>query len=141
MGVRTPIVFSLPGRVPSGAIQSALASTTDVFATLLDYGGAPPPAAGSGRSLRPVIEGTAESVRAAVIGYMPASESDASGGYFLRTSRWYFIDFEAREDELYDMERDPAQQRDVAAEHPSQVELLRARIDAWKAGVRSYAGL
>ena len=36
---------------------------------------------------------------------------------------------------LFDVERDPAQQHDVAAEHPQVVAKMRAHLDHWWAGV------
>lgn len=42
-------------------------------------------------------------------------------------NRWRLIDGS----ELYDMEADPGQKTDVAAEHPEQVKAMRAFYDAW----------
>ena len=63
---------------------------------------------------------------------MPRARSDPAGGTFLRTPRWYFIEFESREDELYDMAVDPDQAREVSKQHPEQVEEFRRRIRVWR---------
>ena len=50
----------------------------------------------------------------------------------IRVGRWKLL---RRRDgaELYDLEADPNEARDVAAEHPERVRALGARLDAWAA--------
>ena len=139
MGVRTPIIFYGPGVVPTGRVHDSLASAVDLVATILDYAGAPQPAAWRGRSLRPVIDAESTSVRDAVIGYMPITELDAWGGYFVRTRDWYFIQFGRRKSELYDMTADPEQIHDVADEHPALVQRFTEMIRTWSAENRGVS--
>jgi arylsulfatase A-like enzyme len=56
-GVRTPVVFHWPGKIPGGKMSDALISTLDVTPTILDYAGVEIPESYAGRSLRPMLEG------------------------------------------------------------------------------------
>jgi uncharacterized sulfatase len=142
LGVRTPIVFHWLGRVPARLRPHVLVSTVDLMPTLLDYAGIPVPADLPGCSLRPVLEGRAASIRDAVIGHLqddvseaPAVEPPTAGeqGYFARTSRWYYIRHDAEDrEELYDAERDPGQEHNVAGARPGVVRQFRRRIRAWE---------
>jgi arylsulfatase A-like enzyme len=143
LGVRTPVVFRWPGRIPGGAHSDAFVSFVDVMPTLLDYAGIPIPSDLSGRSVRPVIEGRADGVRDAIVGTMTLVRQDGAagehrvegpGGEFMRTRRWYYLGYHGEDrHELYDMESDPGQQHDIAAAHPEVVDRLRRQIHQWKA--------
>lgn len=150
VGFRTPVIFSWPGHIPAGRASAALVSTVDVFATLLDYAGAELPADRSGRSLRPVLEGRADGVRDVIIGAMdevrasvaagqpPADDErdTRAGGRFLRDRRWHYLWYEEGDDELYDLEEDPAENHNVAAQHAERIEEFRRRVREWDAETR-----
>ncbi|MBW2419440.1 MAG: sulfatase-like hydrolase/transferase [Deltaproteobacteria bacterium] len=150
LGFRTPILLSWPGHVPAGGVHEELVSSVDLFPTFLDYAGAASRPERPGTSLRAFLEKRADWTRDAVIGRMNflrwdsrAAKSDDHDGVvrqpasFVRTREWHYIWHETRgEDELYDMTRDPAQERDVAAEHPELVTDFRARIEAWRSEMR-----
>jgi arylsulfatase A-like enzyme len=54
-----------------------------------------------------------------------------------RTERWHYIwNTETGEDALYDMQQDPHEERNIAAQHPDVVRQLRERIEAWHATVQ-----
>ena len=59
-GVRTPVFFSLPGKIESGQRFDGLVSTNDIYPTILDYAGVDVPQSAAGVSLRPAIEGKSE---------------------------------------------------------------------------------
>lgn len=57
-GIRVPAIASLPGTIPEGEIRDALATSLDLFPTILDLAGAgdrAPVHPTAGRSLRPVL--------------------------------------------------------------------------------------
>jgi uncharacterized sulfatase len=153
LGFRTPIIFNWPGRVPAGTVHADLVSTVDLLPTLLDYAGIELPAGLPGHSLRPLIEGSDNWARDTVIGNMrqwrvPKPPGDTSGGahmvsgdaFFLRTPKWRYIWFaDQGMEELYDMESDPEENRDVAQEHPILAAMFRARIVAWQAEMKAGA--
>jgi arylsulfatase A-like enzyme len=147
LGFRTPIVLSLPVRVPSGRVVEELVSTVDLLPTALDYAGVPIPAFLPGVSIRPLVEGTGGRGREFLVGSVnsvrPIEERtryhfvgdlmvDENASY-LRSRRWHFIQYEDRGiEELYDVQSDPDEEHDVARSRPDLVERFRAEIAAWK---------
>jgi arylsulfatase A-like enzyme/Flp pilus assembly protein TadD len=122
--IAVPMILAGPG-LPGGRSISTLSRTIDLPATILDYLGLPP-ALGSGRSLRSAIEGKDEPSRVAYaeslygfhhLGFSPL--------YALETGRHRFI--EAPRRELYDVELDPGETRDILQQERSvSRELSRA---------------
>jgi uncharacterized sulfatase len=149
-GLRTPIIYNWPSVVPAGQVIDALVSTVDLFPTFLDYAGVPPLPDRFGKSLRPLIEGGAPKIHDAIVGTMPvlradvpgAEESSPSlgpGGSFCRTETWHYISYAGSGEALYNVEVDPEEAHDVAAEHPRVVAQLRAEILAWQRAMRASA--
>ena len=60
--------------------------------------------------------------------------------YNLRNTRWSYVHYlDRRVEELYEIEADPAEKRDVAAKHPELVRRFRAEVEAyWKSITRRY---
>lgn len=135
LGFRTPIVLSQPGTLEPARFEDALVSIADLFPTLLDYAGAAIPDGRPGRSLRPLIEGRAPWSREALIGHMHVIRNKPgdriTGGYFWRSSRWHYLQPELLPVELYDVEADPRETRNVAREHPDVVARAIRAIRRW----------
>ena len=128
-----PLIVKPPGSEEGPRVEDALVGTTDIFATIRDYAGLPPPprARSSGRSVRPLIEGTDLHRDDAV--FMEQEETRA-----IRTRRWLLMRRFGPtpygfEDELYDLESDPDERRNVAKDpaHRADFAELSARIDAF----------
>jgi len=134
LGLRTPILFHWRGRIPSGERLDALVSILDVVPTLLDYAGVEAPAALTGRSLRPLIEGRGSVLRDAIVLRVDSARPEAGGttgvaGYAVRSPDWYYVRHDAGgREELYDALADPDQQRALAAVRPDVLERMRARL-------------
>ncbi len=62
--LRIPLLFRLPGRVPSGTRHDDLVASLDIAPTVLDLMGFPEPEGFQGRSLRPALEGNELPARA-----------------------------------------------------------------------------
>ncbi len=148
MGVRTPLVFHGPGRVPGGRVIDELVSTVDLVPTLLDYAGVDVPAELPGRSLRPVLEGgegpgrevvvgSAGRVRAKRVTVQEPSLTRPTRAFWARSRRWHYVRNESRDvDRLYAMGPDLDEGRaDVADRHPDVVEQMRSAVEAWKVEV------
>jgi uncharacterized sulfatase len=147
LGFRTPIVLSWPGRVPAGQVREELVSTVDLFPTLLAWAGGEARSDRPGFDLGPLIEDGGSWPRETVIGSMrfvrphplrpadrgPLSRVAEEPAFFLRTPRWYYIWYEDwGSEQLYDMESDPQQSRDVVDEHPELGRRFRAQVEAWR---------
>lgn len=122
--VRVPLVFLYPGlREAVGKELSGVHSQIDLAPTLLAALGIPQPEPWQGRSIlgepqpqRPVYLVTVSNY--AVLG--------------LRQGRWkYHYWVEQGQEELYDLQRDPAERHDLAARHPRLCEQFRRRLAAW----------
>ena len=101
-GLRTPAILSWRTKIPPGVVREELVSVVDLYATLLDYGGARALESCQGESLRPWIEGAADApfrgrdaLYGAVYTYTPAEiEADAARdayGLWARTARYKYV--------------------------------------------------
>jgi N-acetylglucosamine-6-sulfatase len=106
-GIHMPLLVRGPG-VPAGSTTTKMALNTDYFPTFTDLGGAPTPNYVDGRSLRPVLDGSAASWRSAVLlEQRKGSESD-SGLYGIRTSGGMkYVEYNGGFRELYNLSTDP----------------------------------
>ena len=126
---RVPFIMAGPG-VPEGRDCSGLNYSYDVFATLLDLAGVDSPAAIESRSLVPQFKDTSSTRDEVVSVYKDCQR-------MLKTDRWklieYRVDGESRT-ELFDLQTDPAELHDIAAdtENQSRLQSLRERLVAWQ---------
>ena len=148
LGFRTPIVFNWPGRIPADVVRDELVSSVDLFPTLLDHAGVEAPGDRSGVNLRGVIEGSDSWPRTYIAAHMrdirssglrPEGAKDKAHepAALVRTEDWHYIDYEEwGVGELFDVNRDPGQSRNVVADHPEVAARLREEISLWKERMR-----
>lgn len=126
-----PLMVAGPDIAPGRC--EALTSHVDILPTFLDYAGAPTPPQVQGSSLRPLLERSASAVHDAVfVEYNGNAAPDAFQRCVVQ-GRHKYIHNEGDRDELYDLQTDPWEQRNVAHE-PASRELrreLRARLSRW----------
>ncbi len=93
----------------------------------------------SGVNLLPLLEGESLGERAM---YVESEYCSLNYGWAPLASvvrgKWKLI--EAPTPELYDLEADPREERNLAADHPDAVESLRAELDRLRGGMRSHVG-
>ncbi len=106
---RVPLVFAGPG-VAAGARCARPAELLDVFPTLADLAGLPVPPAVEGTSLVPQLR-DARAPRET-----PAITTHGPGNHTVRSQRWRYIRYADGSEELYDLEADPNEWRNLAAE-------------------------
>jgi len=154
LGFRTPILFNWPARLPGGRRAGGLVSEVDLFTTLLDFAGLEAPPDRTGINLRPALLGGGASSRKTVIGSMgslrpperapavpPGAQEDLvryERAYFLRNESWHYIWYADAEkfgdrdaEELYRIDEDPREERNVVSEHPELARGFRAEIQSW----------
>jgi uncharacterized sulfatase len=129
LGFRTPLVVSWPGVLAAGARDDRLVSLVDVFATILDFAGAEPVPCASGRSLLPLLVGRGDFQRESVIG---GRYDERPRPWFLRTRTWRYVWFPGDQpEELYEIEEDPFETRNVADAHREQIRRFRDELARW----------
>ena len=135
-GIRVPLIARWPGKVPAGATSAWLAAHYDLLPTLLEIAGVGVPASLEGKldgaSFAPILLGTPGGVREHEFLYW---EFHGYGGQqAVRLGRWKGIRTNLHAGltplELYDLEADPGETKDLAAEHPEVVARLHAILAA-----------
>jgi arylsulfatase A-like enzyme len=128
---RVPIVMALPGQLDGGRAVTERVRSTDIAPTILELEGLEADPRMSGRSMMPLVRGQKEEPRAVV------TEGRASRA--LLWGRWHLIthDIADFEEQLFDLDVDPGERRNVAHAHPDVVAEMRARLAAAVANQRA----
>lgn len=137
-GLRVPAIFEWPG-VIEPRITHYPACTVDLFPTVADLLGLSDDVFVKpldGISLKPLFQGDQEPPPRA----LPFRFGEKSA---LIETRYKLLsnNFRKGEYELYDLQQDPAETRDIAAEQPEEFKRLRGLMEDWHASVdASFAG-
>jgi len=124
-GIRVPAIARWPGRVPAGAVSDQVACFTDFFPTAAEFAGTAAPAGLDGLSFVPALLGRPREGLWHRFLYWEFHERGFSQAVLME-GRWKAVR-NRRPDlplELYDLEVDPGETRDVAAEHPQVLSLI-----------------
>lgn len=131
-GIRAPLHVRWPNVLRTPRTVEQVALTMDLAPTLLRAAGAPP-APTDGIDLLPFLKGEREPApRTAFWRYKRAKNVRRA----VRHGDWKLVD-DNGERGLFDLARDPGEQRDLLAERPEVVRDLDARLAAWERDVRS----
>jgi arylsulfatase A-like enzyme len=126
-GHRVPCWIRWPrGNLGAPRDIDALTQCQDLLPTLIELCGlqVPAGAAFDGTSLAPLLRGAAQPELEDRILVVQQRPNKGQGAVMWR--KWRLV-----QEELYDISRDLAQTKDVAAEHPDIVQRLRAHYDRW----------
>ena len=153
-GSRVPLFMRWPAAKWKSHVAKPLASHIDLYPTLLDLCGVTPPAGlrVDGVSLRPLLENEDFTWPERVLfTHNPIDETNKFPGA-VRTARHRLVreikgpaggssakanDESATAWQLYDMEADPGEEKNIAAKHPDLVRSLSQRYDEWFADIAS----
>lgn len=147
-GFKVPFIIRWPGKAQAGTVCSQMISLADILATTAEIVGEPLPApataAEDSRSFLPAVLGDPAT------GLRPDMIVHSSSGVFaIRKGPWKWIEgvpvdeirpgtrkaaasqFHAQ---LYNTQVDPAETKDVSAEHPEVVAELRALLNRYRDG-------
>lgn len=138
-GIRVPMVIRWPGHTQAG-VSSTPVVATDLFPTVLEVAGLEPtPGVPSdGESLVPLLDGRGELERDAIFFHYPnyAFHGGNRLGSAVRSGPWKLIENFADDSvELYDLEADIGETKDVAGANPETANALREMLHAWRAEV------
>lgn len=126
--VGTPLVFCGPG-APAGQRRTAQCMLRDLYPTFCELAGAAIPPCVQGKSLLPVLADEKVAPYNAVFGYFGAVQR------MIRTERFKLIHYPQIDRwQLFDLQADPNELRDLAAEprHKATLADLRGKLIAWQ---------
>jgi N-acetylglucosamine-6-sulfatase len=138
--IRIPLVVRYPPRVAAGSTPGQLVLSLDLAPTLLELAGLTPPAAMQGRSLLPIFGNAAGAWRSS---FLVEYFSDTvfprirNMGYVaVRDTRFKYIQYRELEgmDELYDLEADPYEERNLIDAPASRETLARMQAELRRLG-------
>jgi arylsulfatase A-like enzyme len=133
-GTRIPLLVRWPGVTKAGSASSVPVITPDLFATLADgMNWKLDTKEIDGASLLPLLKGGHSLQRDAIFWHYPHYHPGGATPYSaVRLGSFKLIHFfEDDRDELYDLEKDPAEKTDLAGKNPDKAKELRQRLEAW----------
>jgi arylsulfatase A-like enzyme len=126
-GVRSPLLVRWPNHIKAGSIIKPIAAAIDLHPTLLDLAGvkAVNPLPFDGDSLAPLLFGKTDKTPDRMLFQHWAGKISAR-------TRQYRFDAVGK---LFDMSADPAQTKDVSADHADIVKSFTEAVERWKKNV------
>jgi arylsulfatase len=116
-GIRVPLIARWPGRIATGSINNHVSAFWDLMPTLAELAGAAVPRQIDGISILPTLLGARSRRRHEYLYWEYARKMQA-----VRLGGWKGVRLSPHEKiELYDLGRDPGEQKDVASDHPEIV--------------------
>jgi len=140
-GTREPLIISWPGHVAPGTTVAEPVTSTDFYPTLLEAAGLPlmPEQHCDGVSLMPLFEGADSLQRDAIFWHYPHyGNQGGTPGCSMRQGPWKLIEFfEDNHLELYHLEEDPGESRNLAEEKPDRARKMHQRLQEWRESVHA----
>jgi arylsulfatase A len=131
-GIRVPMIARWPGTIPAGRVSDHVWAHWDVLPTLADVAGAKPPSAIDGTSMARALRGESQPPQPFL--YWEFHERGFQQA--VRMGKWKAVRLKAGTPiELYDLETDPGEARDVAAAKPDIV----AKVEAYLKTARTQS--
>ena len=132
-GTRVPGILCWPGRVPAGRTSPALGSVLDVLPTACAAAGVRVPAdVDGGIDLVRVANGERTDRTLFFEFHFPQRGVEPSLPMAVRRGKWkLFADHDFRSVQLYDLEADVGEVRDVAPQKPEVASTLRLDLQRW----------
>jgi arylsulfatase A-like enzyme len=133
-GLRVPLIMRLPGRLPAGEWRNQVASLQDIYPTVLEVAGVEPVATISGQSLLPLVDNPGLERQQPLFWEAPFLAGQAVS-MLSADGRWRFAAYRAPGQPpvelLYDLENNPAGDRNVVASQSGQRASMASRLEEW----------
>ena len=131
-GIREPMIAWWPGTITGGRTTDLLSAFWDVMPTLLDLAGVVPPAGIDGISMLPTLLGKSTQKKH---DYLYWEFHEQKGKQAVRAGKWKAVrlnlaDKDNCTTELYDLEKDPGEEKNLAGQYPSIVKKMTGIMNA-----------
>jgi len=158
-GIRVPFFMNWPGEIAAGSKSSEPINGVDLFPTLCEIGGAEMPKGqfADGVSLVSLVKGDVEDLNVdggprALFWHFPAYLESYRGVTdeqrdpifrsrpvsVIRKGKWKLLHFfEANENELYDLESDISESKNLASFNPEIVDEFVAELELWQSETKA----
>ena len=138
-GLREPLIVRWPGVTKAGSACETLVVLTDLFPTLLEAAGIDPAKTVGpvdGISITKLFRGQPLPLRALYWHYPNYTNQGGRPAGAIRAGEWKLVEsFEDNTVELFNLARDPAEEKNLAATEPARTTDLRNKLRAWRAQV------
>ncbi len=145
-GIREPLLARWPGKIPAGVTNNTtIVHATDLFPTFCDLADIKSPdVAFDGEAMSDVLLGKSERQRSKPLFWEYGSEFDIKPGnpryrsprLAMRDNQWKLLmNDDGSGKELYNLESDHAETKNVAEKHPEIVERMAEQLKEWKEGL------
>jgi arylsulfatase A-like enzyme len=136
-GLRVPLIVRGPG-TPAGRVVDAALVNTDWLPTLLELSGTPPPAVSDGLSQAQLLRtGRPAGGTRTFFWHLPHYTNQGSRpSGAVRDGQWKLVEhYDDGRTELFDLQNDIAETRDLGPAQPQRVRELQQRLAAWRQSV------
>ena len=134
-GTRVPLLWAWAGTIAPGTVSETVVGPIDVYPTLLDLLGVEKPAQQvvDGVSYARVLRGEGQMERRAYFNYHPHAGLNRAGGVWVRSGRFKLLRWFGNpgSEELYNLEADMSETKDLAGEMPEKVREMGGLIDGF----------
>ncbi|HAL73049.1 MAG TPA: sulfatase [Verrucomicrobiales bacterium] len=135
-GIREPLVIRWPAVLKAGTVIETPVCSPDYFATALEVAQGKTAAQVDGVSLLPLLKGDSLPERALYWHYPHYGNQGGAPGAAIRMGDWKLIEwYEDGRRELFNLREDLGEQKDLALSNPDQVNVLAAKLEAWRKDV------
>jgi len=141
-GIATPFIVRWPAVIETpGAMANQVGHVIDLMPTCLDVAGVQSPGSFDGHKILPlegksllsVLEGRRRESRNALFW-------EIGGNPAMRMGKWKLVARRGKPWELYDIEADRTEMKDLAAQEPARVREMAAMYKAWASRVGAAPG-
>lgn len=137
-GTRVPLSISYPAIVRKNTHTQVVTTSPDLYPTLLEMAGLPlqPQQHVDGISLLPALSEKEMEERPVFWHYPHYGNQGGTPGSSVRYGKWKLIEFfEDMHTELYDLENDPSEARNLAEINPDKRDELRQLLHNWRESI------